>query len=208
MARPDREVRHEPGCCGRCGAGLGGRPVTGVERRQVFDLPPVTSRGDRASADRAGMRLRAPHQGRGPAGRGGAGAVRAADRRDHRLPVRWAVPVQGAHRAGAGRAVRHPAVVRDGGGHHRPRRRAARRVPGARPRADRRQRRGRVRRDRVPGRGQAALGALRPHRQVHPAHGPPQARHARRWRRWASFPRFAGVAVHDAWAPYDTYTGP
>jgi transposase len=42
VARPDREVRHEPGCCGRCGAGLGSRPVTGVERRQVFDLPEVT----------------------------------------------------------------------------------------------------------------------------------------------------------------------
>jgi transposase len=41
VARPDREVRHEPGCCGRCGAGLVGRPVTGVERCQVFDLPPV-----------------------------------------------------------------------------------------------------------------------------------------------------------------------
>jgi transposase len=40
-ARPDREVPHEPACCGRCGAGLAGRPVTGVERRQVFDLPPV-----------------------------------------------------------------------------------------------------------------------------------------------------------------------
>jgi len=41
VARPDREVRHEPGCCGRCAAGLAGRPVTGVERRQVFDLQPV-----------------------------------------------------------------------------------------------------------------------------------------------------------------------
>ncbi len=41
VARPDREIRHEPGCCGRCGAGLAGRPVTSVERRQVFDLPPV-----------------------------------------------------------------------------------------------------------------------------------------------------------------------
>jgi transposase len=41
VARPDREVRHEPGCCVRCGAGLAGRPVTWVERRQVFDLPPV-----------------------------------------------------------------------------------------------------------------------------------------------------------------------
>jgi transposase len=39
VARPDRELRHEPGRCGWCGAGLSGRPVTGVERRQVFDLP-------------------------------------------------------------------------------------------------------------------------------------------------------------------------
>ena len=40
-ARPDREVPHEPACCGGCGAALAGQPVTGVERRQVFDLPPV-----------------------------------------------------------------------------------------------------------------------------------------------------------------------
>ena len=32
VPRPDREVRHEPGRCGQCGAGLGRRPVTGVER--------------------------------------------------------------------------------------------------------------------------------------------------------------------------------
>jgi transposase len=42
VARPDQELVHEPGCCRRCGAGLAGRPVTGVERRQVFDLPEVT----------------------------------------------------------------------------------------------------------------------------------------------------------------------
>jgi transposase len=41
VATPDREVRHEPGWCSGCGMGLAGRPVTGVERRQVFDLPPV-----------------------------------------------------------------------------------------------------------------------------------------------------------------------
>ena len=41
VARPDREVRHEPACCVRCGAGLAGRPVTLVERRQVLDLPAV-----------------------------------------------------------------------------------------------------------------------------------------------------------------------
>ena len=42
VAKPDLEVRHEPGSCSGCGAGLAGRPVTAVERRQVFDLPPVT----------------------------------------------------------------------------------------------------------------------------------------------------------------------
>jgi transposase len=44
VARADREERHEPGWCGNCGAGLAGRPVTGVDRRQVFDLPPVKVR--------------------------------------------------------------------------------------------------------------------------------------------------------------------
>ena len=42
VAKADREERHQPACCVRCGAGLAGRPVTGVERRQVFDLPAVT----------------------------------------------------------------------------------------------------------------------------------------------------------------------
>ncbi|MGH3262952.1 MAG: IS66 family transposase, partial [Trebonia sp.] len=41
VADPDEVIRHEPARCRACGAGLGGAPVTGVERRQVFDLPPV-----------------------------------------------------------------------------------------------------------------------------------------------------------------------
>jgi transposase len=36
---PDRVVTHEPLACRGCGAGLGGAPVSGHERRQVFDLP-------------------------------------------------------------------------------------------------------------------------------------------------------------------------
>ena len=47
MARPDREVRHEPGCCGRCGAGLAGRPGDRGGAPAVFDLPRY-GRGDRA----------------------------------------------------------------------------------------------------------------------------------------------------------------
>jgi hypothetical protein len=38
---PDHEIRHEPGVCCGCGAGLHDAPAVGVERRQVFDLPPV-----------------------------------------------------------------------------------------------------------------------------------------------------------------------
>ena len=41
VAQPDREVRHDRACRSRCGAGLAGGPVISVERRQVFDLPPV-----------------------------------------------------------------------------------------------------------------------------------------------------------------------
>jgi transposase len=39
--RPEHEVPHEPGPCGGCGRSLSGRPVTAIERRQSFDLPPV-----------------------------------------------------------------------------------------------------------------------------------------------------------------------
>jgi transposase len=39
--RPDGWERHEPVCCRSCAKGLGGAPEVGVERRQVFDIPPV-----------------------------------------------------------------------------------------------------------------------------------------------------------------------
>ena len=70
-ARPDREERHELDRCGRCGAGLAGRPVTGVERRQVVDLPEAAVTVTEHQLIERGMRLRAPDQGRRPAGRGG-----------------------------------------------------------------------------------------------------------------------------------------
>jgi transposase len=41
---PDETLRHEPGACGGCGAGLAGAAQVGVERRQVFDLPPMRVR--------------------------------------------------------------------------------------------------------------------------------------------------------------------
>jgi transposase len=38
---PDKTVRHRPARCGCCGKSLKGAPVTGTERRQVIDIPPV-----------------------------------------------------------------------------------------------------------------------------------------------------------------------
>jgi transposase len=44
VADPDERLRHEPGRCVGCGANLADAPQVGVERRQVFDLPPMTVR--------------------------------------------------------------------------------------------------------------------------------------------------------------------
>jgi transposase len=44
VAEPDETVVHEPDRCGGCGAGLAGTPQVGLERRQVFDLPPIAVR--------------------------------------------------------------------------------------------------------------------------------------------------------------------
>jgi len=41
---PDERLRHEPGPCAGCGADLAGASEVGMERRQVFDLPPMTVR--------------------------------------------------------------------------------------------------------------------------------------------------------------------
>ena len=44
VTNPDQRLRHEPGRCTGCGADLRKAPEVGVERRQVFDLPPMTVR--------------------------------------------------------------------------------------------------------------------------------------------------------------------
>jgi len=42
--RPDKVVRHRPKACGGCGKSLRGGEVTGTERRQVIDIPPVKAK--------------------------------------------------------------------------------------------------------------------------------------------------------------------
>ena len=41
---PDKVTRHEPGACSWCGAGLEDAPQTGMERRQVTEIPPARPR--------------------------------------------------------------------------------------------------------------------------------------------------------------------
>jgi transposase len=42
--KPNERLVHEPGPCTGCGADLAEAPEVGMERRQVFDLPPMTVR--------------------------------------------------------------------------------------------------------------------------------------------------------------------
>jgi transposase len=44
VSDPDQVVRHEPACCRRCRRSLRRAAEAGVERRQVFDIPPVSVR--------------------------------------------------------------------------------------------------------------------------------------------------------------------
>jgi transposase len=44
VAVPDEVIAHEPGCCRGCGEDLSGAPEVGREHRQVFDIPPSSVR--------------------------------------------------------------------------------------------------------------------------------------------------------------------
>lgn len=44
VSDPDEVLRHEPLRCTGCGAGLSDAPEAGIARRQVFDLPPIAIR--------------------------------------------------------------------------------------------------------------------------------------------------------------------
>ena len=204
-ARPDREVRHEPGCCGRCGAGLAGRPVTGVERRQVFDLPLVRAEvTEHQLIERAcgcGHRTRgtAPAGAQAPVQYGPrtaavivylhAGQFLSKQRTALALAELFGIPCSpGTVAALTARAAGHldgfTGQVRE--------RIAASDVAGFDETGFR-----------VAGR-LAWVHCARTGKYtlltVHPNRGG-QAMDA-----MGVLPRFTGIAVHDAWAPYDTYT--
>jgi len=207
VARPEREVRHEPGCCDRCGAGLAGRPVTGVERRQVFDLPEVAvtvtehqliERECRCGRRTKGM---APEGAEAPVQYGPRiaaiivylylGQFLSKKRTAQALAELFGIPLSSGTVAGITA-------------------RAAGRLSGFLEHA----------REQIAGSEVAGFDetGFRVDGKLHWVHCARTGRytllmvHPKRGREaieaMGVLPWFAGVAVHDAWAPYDTYTAP
>jgi transposase len=207
VARPDRELRHEPGRCGWCGAGLAGRPVTGVERRQVFDLPEaavaVTEHQLIERECGCGQRARAaaPPAADGPVQYGlriaavivylHAGQFLSKQRTAQALGELFGVPLSSVTVA----ALTARAAGRLGGFLEHVRGQiAAAEVAGFDETGFRVQ--GRLHWVHCARTGKYTL------LMVHPKRGTEATK------AMGVLGSFAGVAVHDAWAPYDTYTGP
>jgi transposase len=207
VARPDRELRHEPGRCGRCGTGLTGRPVTGVERCQVFDLPEaaVTVTEHQLIERECGCghrtRAAAPQGAQAPVQYGPriaaiivylyAGQFLSKQRTAQALAELFGIPLS----SGTVAAITARAASRLDSFLEQARDTiAAAEVAGFDEtgfRVD-----GRLHWVHCARTGKYTL------LMVHPKRGR-QAMEA-----MGILPWFAGTAVHDAWAPYDTYTAP
>ena len=206
VARPDREIRHEPGVCRGCGAGLAGRPVTAVERRQVFDLPPVRAEVtehqliERECACGQRTKASAPGGADAPACYGPriaaviiylyTGQFLSKDRTAQALAELFSVPLS----SGTVAALTARAAGKLGEFLEQARKEiAASDVAGFDETGFRAE--GRLHWVHCARTGKYTL------LMVHPKRGR-QAIEA-----MGVLPRFAGVAVHDAWAPYDGYDG-
>jgi transposase len=205
---PDEVVVHEPGACGGCGTGLTGAPVTRTERRQVTDLPEqirvlvtehrIVSRRCSCGTVTAGTApagVTAPVQ-YGPRIGGTCaylwhGQFLSRDRTCQAMAELFGVPVS----PGAVAAM----VTRIASALGRP----LEAISAAVAAAD------------VAHFDETGFRVAGKLAWVHSASTGKYALitvHARRGREAMDaagvLPSFAGIAVHDAWAPYDTYSGP
>ena len=206
-ARPDREVRHEPGYCGRCGAGLAGRPVTGVERRQVFDLPPV--RAEVTEHQLIERECGCGHRTRGTAPAGAEGPVQYGPRTTAVIVYLHAGQFLSKDRTALALAELF-GIPCSSGTVAALTARAAGRLDGFTERV-----RGQIAASAVAGFDETGFRVEGRLAWVHCARTGKYTLlmpHPRRGRQaieaMGILPRFAGVAVHDGWAPYDTYTAP
>ena len=207
VAKPDREERHEPTCCRRCGAALAGRPATAVERCQVFDLPPVKAMVtehqliERECACGHRTRAAAPPGAGAPVQYGPriaaaalylyAGQFLSRQRTAQALAELFGVPLS----PGTVAAVTA---------------RAAGELDGFLERA----------RENITAAGVAGFDetGFRVAGRLHWVHCARtgkftllmvhQRRGAQAMDAMGILPSFTGIAVHDAWAPYDTYSAP
>ena len=206
VAAPQATVVHEPEVCAGCGDGLAGRPQVGWERRQVFDLPEIEL---------------SVTEHRLIARRCGCGQVTKA-----LAPAHVGAPVQYGPRVGAlavalwhGQFLAKARVAEIMGEVF-----GAPMAPGTVASLATRaagqlgefceEVRARIASAQVAGFDETGFrveGALR---WVHAAQTPHYSLPTVHPRRGALamdamgiLPSFTGVAVHDAWAPYDTYTG-
>ena len=206
---PDRIVRHEPVCCAGCGRPAARAAPVGVERRQVFDLPPTTvsvtehqliTRACQCGARTTGV---APAGVHAPVSYGPRvtaalvylyqGQFLSKARTAHAMSDLLGVPVS----AGTVAAVTTRAA-------------AALSVPGGFTDTVRNQ----LRAGPLIHFDETGLRVEGPLHWLHSAgtkgltllHA-----HRRRGREaindFAVLPGYTGIAVHDAWAPYDTYQG-
>jgi transposase len=205
VAEPDEVVVHEPGACYGCGAGLAGRPVTGSTARQVFDLPEVavavTEHHFLERECACGQRTRAvaPEQIGAPVQYGPRitaiiaylymGQFLSKTRTAQALSELFAVPVsEGTVSAAVARAAAGLATFTD----------LVRERISAAPV---------VNFDETGLRVEASLHWVHSASTaeysllaVHPKRG------VEGMAALGILPSFTGIAVHDAWAPYDTYT--
>lgn len=207
VARPDREIRHEPGCCGRCGAGLAGRPVTGVERRQVFDLQPV--RGEVTEHQLIERECGCGHRAKGTAPAGAEAPVQYGPRIAAVIVYLYAGQFLSKDRTALALAELF-GIPLSSGTVAALTARAAGRLDGFAEHA-----RGQIAASDVAGFDETGFRVQGRLAWVHCARTGKYTLlmvHSKRGRQaidaMGILPRFAGVAVHDAWAPYDTYTSP
>jgi transposase len=207
IASPTRSVRHEPLACGGCGGDITDAPVVRVEHRQVFDIPQpaveVTEHEIRSRRCACGQVTagRAPAGVDAPACYGPhiaaicsylyAGQFLSKNRTADALSELFGVPISGGTVAAF--VKRHAADVRASG--------VIEAIKAGLREASV------VHFDETGFRVQARL------QWVHCASTGTWSLltvHAKRGTKAMDdagiLPRFRGIAVHDAWAPYDTYT--
>lgn len=207
VARPEHTVAHEPGQCVRCGGDLADAPLVGVERRQVFDIPePIVEVTEHELRSRLCVCGKVS-AGRAPAGVDApacygprlaavcsylyAGQFLSKNRTADALSELFGVPLSGGTVAALMR--RHAAEVRACGVLEAIR--AGLREAGV-AHFDETGLRVAARLHWVHSASTGKWSLL----TVHPKRGTAAMDEA------GILPGFTGIAVHDAWAPYDTYT--